>query len=67
MITAKRIPKAEEFASELVFTASRSSGPGGQNVNKVNSKVTLKWDFGRSALLSEDQKRDIEKKNLSRG
>ncbi|MEM6363769.1 MAG: alternative ribosome rescue aminoacyl-tRNA hydrolase ArfB [Planctomycetota bacterium] len=30
-------------ASELEFTAVRSSGPGGQNVNKVNSKVTLKW------------------------
>ena len=66
MITAKRIPKAEEFASELVFTASRSSGPGGQNVNKVNSKVTLKWDFGRSALLGVDQKLDIEKKLASR-
>lgn len=29
--------------SELVWSASRSSGPGGQNVNKVNSKVTLRW------------------------
>lgn len=30
--------------SELNFTYSRSSGPGGQNVNKVNSKVTLHWN-----------------------
>ena len=29
--------------SELTVTTSRSSGPGGQNVNKVNSKVTLRW------------------------
>ncbi|TWT75351.1 alternative ribosome rescue aminoacyl-tRNA hydrolase ArfB [Allorhodopirellula solitaria] len=29
--------------SELDWSASRSSGPGGQNVNKVNSKVTLRW------------------------
>ena len=31
-------------AKELVVTAARSSGPGGQNVNKVNSKVTLRWN-----------------------
>ena len=30
-------------ARELTMTAARSSGPGGQNVNKVNSKVTLRW------------------------
>ncbi|MCC9641030.1 aminoacyl-tRNA hydrolase [Rhodopirellula sp. JC740] len=29
--------------SELNWSASRSGGPGGQNVNKVNSKVTLRW------------------------
>lgn len=32
--------------SELLWSASRSSGPGGQNVNKVNSKVTLRWKPG---------------------
>ncbi|MEM6690395.1 MAG: alternative ribosome rescue aminoacyl-tRNA hydrolase ArfB [Planctomycetota bacterium] len=31
-------------AKDLRYSASRSSGPGGQNVNKVNSKVTLKWN-----------------------
>ena len=30
-------------SSELTITAARSSGPGGQNVNKVNSKITLRW------------------------
>jgi ribosome-associated protein len=38
---------------ELVIEFSRSSGPGGQNVNKVNSKVQLRWNPGRSAGLPE--------------
>jgi ribosome-associated protein len=37
--------------SELRLSFSRSSGPGGQNVNKVNSKVTLHWDVQRSPSL----------------
>lgn len=46
----------ELLGSEIVFTTSRSSGPGGQNVNKVNSKVTLKFDVTYSTLLTEDEK-----------
>jgi ribosome-associated protein len=45
--------------SEISLTASRSSGPGGQNVNKVSSKVTLAFDVLGSAVLSEEQKRRI--------
>ncbi len=45
--------------SELDFTASRSGGPGGQNVNKVNSKITLKFDVARSQILSEEEKTTI--------
>ncbi|HRJ31182.1 MAG TPA: alternative ribosome rescue aminoacyl-tRNA hydrolase ArfB [Cyclobacteriaceae bacterium] len=41
---------------ELIFTTSRSSGPGGQNVNKVNSKVTLKWDVQQSNAISDEQR-----------
>lgn len=41
---------------ELKFSASRSSGPGGQNVNKVNSKVTLKFDVRNSVLLTADER-----------
>jgi ribosome-associated protein len=41
---------------EIEFTTARSSGPGGQNVNKVNSKVILKVDIVGSRILSEDQK-----------
>ena len=44
---------------ELVFKTSRSSGPGGQNVNKVNTKVTLLFDIPRSESLSDTQKQRI--------
>ena len=44
------------LASELIYTTSRSSGPGGQNVNKVNSKVTLRWDVSSSAILTDEEK-----------
>jgi ribosome-associated protein len=37
---------------ELTFTFARSSGAGGQNVNKVNSKVTLIWDINETKSIS---------------
>jgi ribosome-associated protein len=37
---------------ELVWSAVRSSGPGGQNVNKVASKVELRFDFEASSALT---------------
>lgn len=40
--------------SELQFTFSRSGGPGGQNVNKVNSKATLRWNVMSSQSLPDD-------------
>lgn len=58
-------PVLEEFTNELVFTTSRSSGPGGQNVNKVNTKVTLKWDVAQSAI-TEEQKQVILQKLSTR-
>jgi ribosome-associated protein len=48
-------PALEDFTNELAFTTSRSSGPGGQNVNKVNTKVTLKWDVLQSAITEEQK------------
>jgi ribosome-associated protein len=39
---------------ELVFTTSRSGGPGGQHVNKTDSKVTLRFDVARSQSLPDD-------------
>lgn len=44
---------------EISFTASRSGGPGGQNVNKVSTKVTLAFYVAGSSALSEEQKRKI--------
>jgi ribosome-associated protein len=41
---------------EIAFATSRSSGPGGQNVNKVESRVTLLFDVEASPTLSADQK-----------
>ena len=55
-------PQSKDFANELTFTTSRSSGPGGQNVNKVNSKVTLKFDVTHSIVLTDEQKELIYKK-----
>ena len=47
--------------NELVFKFSRSSGPGGQNVNKVNTRVTLLFDLANSTNLSDIQKKRILK------
>jgi ribosome-associated protein len=44
---------------ELVFRASRSGGPGGQNVNKVNTRITLFFDVAGCQALSDTQKQRI--------
>lgn len=44
---------------ELAFKASRSAGPGGQNVNKVNTRMTLLFDVAGSRCLSDRQKQLI--------
>lgn len=44
---------------ELVFSASRSSGPGGQNVNKVNSRITLRWNVMTSTTLLDADRQQI--------
>ena len=46
----------ETLINELDFKAVRSSGSGGQNVNKVSSKVVLSFDLKASAGLSEEEK-----------
>ena len=42
--------------SEIDFSASRSGGPGGQNVNKVNTKVELRFNIHASGVLTEQEK-----------
>jgi ribosome-associated protein len=44
---------------ELKYSASRSSGPGGQRVNKVSTRVTLRFDVANSPSLSPKQKERI--------
>ncbi len=51
---------------ELRFTASRSSGPGGQNVNKVSTRITLLFDLENSPSLSRIDKERIEKRLATR-
>lgn len=48
--------KAEKILTELNFKAVRSSGAGGQNVNKVSSKVVLTFDLNASQSLSDEEK-----------
>jgi ribosome-associated protein len=52
----------EEIKKELVFETSRSSGKGGQHVNKTESRVTLVWSFMDSNLISEKEKELIVSK-----
>ena len=49
-------------AAELLFRFSRSSGPGGQNVNKVNTRVTLIFDVAGSPSLTPEQRNLINNK-----
>ena len=46
----------EKFEREILFSASRSSGPGGQHVNKVSTKVELRFHIPNSELFSEEEK-----------
>jgi ribosome-associated protein len=52
--------------SEFKFTYSRSPGPGGQNVNKVNTKVTLKWNVAKTSSLPDQVRERLLSKFASR-
>ena len=58
--------ETEKIISELQYKAVRSSGAGGQNVNKVSSKVVLSFDLKNSQALSEEEKTLLENKVASR-
>ncbi len=52
--------------TEFDFSFSRSGGPGGQNVNKVNTKVTLRWDVKKSPTLPDDVRDRFCRRNQRR-
>jgi len=51
-----------DFGSEMHFSASRSSGPGGQHVNKVSTKMELRFHVANSMLLTDSEKELINEK-----
>lgn len=52
--------------NELSFKASRSAGPGGQNVNKLSTKITLLFKVAESSYLTDWQKSRVAKKLINR-
>lgn len=56
----------DKLISECRFAASRSGGPGGQNVNKVNTKVELRFNVYGSEALTEEQKNLLASKLTNR-
>lgn len=53
---------SKNLEPEIQFSASRSSGPGGQHVNKVSTAVELRFNIPESQILDEEEKKRIIKK-----
>ena len=51
---------------ELEITTSRAGGPGGQHVNKTDTRITVHWNVWKTAVLTEEQKARVFNKLSSR-
>jgi ribosome-associated protein len=58
--------KYRNLENEFVYSTSRSGGPGGQNVNKVSTKVELRFNLSLTSLFSEDEKELLFRKLKNR-
>jgi len=58
--------QGRDFYSEFKFSATRSSGPGGQNVNKVSTKIELRFSVSDSLILSQEEKEIIFRKLINK-
>ncbi|MEQ8357961.1 MAG: alternative ribosome rescue aminoacyl-tRNA hydrolase ArfB [Cytophagales bacterium] len=52
-------PRVSHLLSEIKFSSARSSGPGGQHANKVESRVILSLNISKSRILNENDKKQI--------
>ena len=52
--------------NEFTITFARSSGAGGQNVNKTSTKVIIHWLVGKSAVLSDEEKMRVREKLVNK-
>ncbi|MFN2261665.1 MAG: alternative ribosome rescue aminoacyl-tRNA hydrolase ArfB [Psychroflexus sp.] len=52
----------DEILKEIEFKTALSGGPGGQHVNKTETKVILIWDLAKSEVFSESQKNRLQEK-----